>query len=143
MTTIAYKDGVIAYDSRVTRGTTIDYDDYEKCIESNGVKFALSGATGDHPRLIEAYFGADHKNVDACALAFDGETIWVVGHNDADGLWKTAVSPERVYAIGSGSSHALTAMDMGASAAEAIEMAKKRDTCTGGQVRTITTQVNK
>jgi ATP-dependent protease HslVU (ClpYQ) peptidase subunit len=137
MTTIAYKAGVIAYDSRITCGTTIDYDDYEKCIEHKGVKFVLSGATSDFPRLIEAYFGADHKSVDANALAFDGETLWNVGHNDSDGLWKTAIAPERIYAIGSGTSHALTAMDMGASAAEAIEMAKKRDTCTGGDVRTI------
>ena len=30
MTTIAYKDGVIAYDSRTTRGTVISDDDCEK-----------------------------------------------------------------------------------------------------------------
>lgn len=137
MTTIAYKDGVIAYDSRVTRNTIIDYDDYEKCVESKGVKFVMSGPTGDFSRLIDAYFGAEQKSVDASAIAFDGETIWVVGHNDTDGLWKTAISPERVYAIGSGTSHALTAMDMGASAAEAVEMAKRRDTGTGGAVRTL------
>jgi 20S proteasome alpha/beta subunit len=135
MTTIAYKDGVIAYDSRITRGNIIDYDDYEKLVETQGVKFILTGATGDFPRLISAYFGSPEKNVDANALAFDGETIWQVGHNDTDGLWKAAIRLDRSYAIGSGTAHALTAMDLGATAAEAVEMAKKRDTSTGGQVR--------
>ena len=37
MTTIAYKDGVIAYDSRVTRGDLITDDDCDKCIERDGV----------------------------------------------------------------------------------------------------------
>lgn len=42
---------------------------------------------------------------------------------------------DRTDAIGNGSPFALTAMDMGSAAAEAVEMAKKRDTSTGGQVR--------
>jgi 20S proteasome alpha/beta subunit len=135
MTTIAYKDGVIAYDSRITLGAIISHDDYEKLIETKGVKFILTGATGDFSRLIEAYFGASHKNLDASGLAFDGETIWCIGHNNYGGFWKIPVSPRSIYAMGSGMPHALTAMDMGASAGEAVEMAKKRDTGTGGQVR--------
>lgn len=135
MTTIAYKDGVIAYDSRITLGTIIEHDDYEKLVESKGVKFILTGATGDFPRLIEAYFGATHKNLDASGLAFDGEKIWRIGHNNYGGFWKIAVPPSSVCALGSGMPHAMTAMDMGASAAVAVEMAKKRDTGTGGQVR--------
>lgn len=47
MTTIAYKDGVIAYDSQITRGNTITYDDYEKCVERNGVRLICSGAVSD------------------------------------------------------------------------------------------------
>lgn len=135
MTTIAYKDGVIAYDSRITCGSIIEHDNYEKLIESKGVKFILTGATSDFPRLIDVYFGGKHKNIDATGLVFDGETIWCVGHSNFGGFWRTVVSPRSVYAMGSGTPHALTAMDMGASAAEAVEMAKKRDTCTGGQVR--------
>lgn len=138
MTTIAYKDGVIAYDSRITNGTRIDYDDYEKCTEENGVQFLLSGSTADFPKLIEAYFGAEHTDVDAQAIAVEAGTLWLVAHNDGTGAWKTALLPEAPYALGSGSSHALTAMDMGASAYEAVEMAMKRDSCTGGKIRTLT-----
>ena len=39
------------------------------------------------------------------------------------------------YAIGSGADHAFTAMDCGCSAKEAVQMAVKRDTCTGGRIR--------
>nr|WP_319527788.1 proteasome subunit beta [Pseudomonas laurentiana] len=137
MTTIAYKGGVIAYDSRITRGTIIDYEDYEKLVEVKGIKFVLAGATADFPRLIDAYFGAPVTNIDASALAVDGETVWCVGHNDTDGLWKFEVLPDRPYAIGSGTTHALTAMDMGANAFQAVEMAAKRDTSTGGKIRTL------
>ncbi|MCH5583127.1 proteasome subunit beta [Pseudomonas syringae] len=137
MTTIAYKDGVIAYDSRITNGAFIDTDDYEKCLERDGVQFVLTRATADFPRLIESFFGARHKNVDCSALAFDGQTIWCMGHNNRDRFWKTAISPGIAHAMGSGMPHAFTAMDMGATAAEAVEMAKKRDTGTGGRVRTL------
>lgn len=137
MTTIAYKDGVIAYDSRITLGTIIETDTYEKLVEREGVKFVLTGATADFSRLIECFFGAKHRNVDCSAIAFDGQAIWCLGHNNRDGFWKTPLSHSSVYAMGSGMPHALTAMDMGATAAEAIEMAKKRDTCTGGTVRTV------
>ena len=58
------------------------------------------------------------------------EIIWSEGR-----LFKYQVDHQ--YAIGSGSNNAITAMDMGATAAEAVEMAKKRDTGTGGLVRTL------
>lgn len=57
MTTIAYKDGVIAYDSRVTRSGTIVSDNAPKCQVVDGVSFFLSGAVCDEKALIAAYFG--------------------------------------------------------------------------------------
>lgn len=136
MTTIAYKDGVIAYDSRSTRGTTILDDDTNKLQVVKGVRFLCTGATCDFAALIAAFFGADAPSaVEASALAWDGSALWLVGHDDKTGAWKDSLELDRPYAIGSGSNHALTAMDMGATAVEAIQMAKKRDTCTGGRVR--------
>lgn len=44
---------------------------------------------------------------------------------------------ERPFAIGSGRDFALAAMDMGATAKEAVEMAAKRDVYTGGTIRTV------
>jgi len=74
-----------------------------------------------------------------CAIAgwaFDGEKLCYAGYSETDGLCKTPIWLERPYVIDSGSDHAMTAMDMGATAAESVEMAKKRgDTSTGGVVR--------
>uniref|UniRef100_A0AAU6W498 Proteasome subunit beta n=2 Tax=root TaxID=1 RepID=A0AAU6W498_9VIRU len=136
MTTIAYKDGVIAYDSQITSGNTITYDDYEKCHEVKGVKFVMSGKTSDYEDLQSAWFGASvTRNLEAAAIVFDSERLWYIGADTDSGFWKCPIDGKGLYAIGSGADHALTAMDMGATAGEAVEMAKKRDTGTGGQVR--------
>ena len=138
MTTIAYKDGVIAYDSRITRDTEILYDDFQKCREEKGVKFILAGKTSHYARLVAAYFGAaESRDLHCSAIIIDADGLWYAVNDGEDGFWKSPLISEKPYAIGSGGLHALTAMDMGATAAEAVEMAKKRDTCTGGLVRTI------
>lgn len=136
MTTIAYKDGVIAYDSQITRGDVITYDDYEKCIDQAGVKFFCCGTVSDYQRLVDAYFGAKPDgNIDATALVLDGDSLMMVAVDDATGLWKSPVMRDRPYAIGSGTPYAFAAMDMGASAEKAVEMAARRDTSTGGKIR--------
>nr|DAF79133.1 MAG TPA: Proteasome subunit alpha type-2 [Caudoviricetes sp.] len=138
MTTIAYKDGVIAYDSQVTRGDVITDDAYEKCIEQKGVKFFCAGPVSDHQRLVDVYFGAKPEgNIDAAALVVDGERMMHVAVDDVTGLWKTPILLSRIYAIGSGTPYAFAAMDMGASAYKAVEIAAKRDTSTGGTIRTV------
>lgn len=138
MTTIAYKDGVIAYDSQITRGDVITYDDYEKCIEQAGVKFFCCGTVSDYQRLVDAYFGAKPDgNIDATALVLDGDSLMMVAVDDATGLWKSPVMRDRPYAIGSGTPYAFAAMDMGASAEKAVEMAARRDTSTGGRIRSL------
>lgn len=138
MTTIAYKDGVIAYDSRVTRGDLITDDDCDKCIERDGVKFFMSGALCDYDALVGAYFGtAPSGKVDASAIVVDGGKLLMVAVDDDTGLWKSPIKPDRPYAIGSGTPYAFAAMDMGASAEKAVEMAARRDTSTGGTIRTL------
>lgn len=139
MTTIAYKDGVIACDARITNGTTITYDDYDKVIERDGVSFVLCGYLCDYAKLIGAWFGETFTvAVEASALVYDGNSLCYAAYDVNEGLCKTPILMERPYAIGSGSSHALTAMDMGATAYQAVEMAMKRDSCTGGKIRTLT-----
>ena len=137
MTTIAYKDNVIAYDSRVTSDITIIDDNCEKKRVENNVAFFLTGSTADHDRLIAAYFGAEInlKNVNANAMVADSDALYLIGVDEEVGIFRTPLSKDITYAIGSGADHALTAMDMGLSAADAVKMAAKRDTCTGGKIR--------
>lgn len=114
MTTIAYKDGIIAYDSQITRGDVITYDDYEKCLEREGVKFICSGAVPDFARLVDVYFGAKPDgSIDATAMVLDGDKLMMIAVDDNTGLWKSPIMLDRPYAIGSGTPYAFAAMDMG------------------------------
>lgn len=138
MTTIAYKDGVIAFDSRQTRSGSIVSDDVVKHRLVDGVSFFLSGAVCDEKALIAAYFGTPSPvPVECSGYAVDGGNLLMVGHDDKTGVWKQDLDLANPDAIGSGSAYALAAMDMGASAEEAVRAAMKRDIYTGGKVRTV------
>lgn len=138
MTTIAYKDGVIAYDTRQTRNGTIVSDDCSKCQVVDGVKFFLSGHVCDEKALIAAYFGTPSPvPVECSGYVVDGGKLMMVGHANKTGIWKQELDPANPDAIGTGSPYALAAMDMGASAEDAVRAAMKRDIYTGGKVRVI------
>ena len=135
MTTIAYKDCVIAYDSRITAGTTITDDDYNKHTQHGGVDFFLTGCIADFEKFYAAYDGEPvDSDMRVSGFAVTCGDIWQVAYNQEDKFWKIKLSHQKVYADGSGTSYALTAMDMGASAADAVRMAIKRDSCSGGNV---------
>ena len=139
MTTIAYKDGVIAYDGRQTRSNRIVSDTAQKCTVVDGVSFFLSGTVCDEKALIAAYFGAPSSApVECSGYVVDSGKLMLIGHDDDTGIWRQDLDPSNPDAIGSGSPYALAAMDMGASAEEAVLAAMKRDIYTGGKVTTIT-----
>ncbi|MBX9754803.1 MAG: proteasome subunit beta [Pseudomonadaceae bacterium] len=139
MTTIAYKDGVIACDSRQTRSSAIVSDDCHKRQVVDGISFFLSGAICDEKALIAAYFGTPSPvPVECSGYVVDGDKLMMVGHDDKTGIWKQDLDPANPDAIGSGAPYALTAMDMGASAEDAVRAAMKRDIYTGGKVKTFT-----
>ena len=141
MTTIAYKDGVIAYDSRQTRNDRIISDNAPKCQVVSGVSFFLSGAVCDEKALIAAYFGTPSAvPVECSGYVVDGGNLMMVGHDDKTGIWKQDLELSNPDAIGSGSAYAIAAMDMGASAEEAVRAAMKRDTYTGGKVCSLVIQ---
>ncbi|WEX18958.1 proteasome subunit beta [Pseudomonas sp. G11] len=138
MTTIAYKDGIIAYDGRVTAGRTIVYDDFDKLRERDGAFFLGTGATSEINKLIGLFFGEEIiGECGAEAIVAQDGVLTLIGYYEGK-LSKTPMLLDRPYAIGSGMDHALTAFDMGASAYQAVEMAMKRDSCTGGKIRTLT-----
>lgn len=136
MTTIAYKDGIIAYDSRTTANDIITNDNHDKKSVVDGVVFIMSGATSDRQRFIDIYFDKrnDFKNCDASALVVNDGKLYLVSIDDNDGMWKQPMELDNPCALGSGSRFALTAMDCGLGAEKAVEMAMKRDIRTGGKV---------
>src|SRR5690606_5707700 len=136
MTTVAVRDGVMACDSRMT-GEFIAQA--HKVIQGEGI---LVGYCGD---CIAAYAFAEYVaglsedkphnggDDDIELLVLKGRKLFLV-----DNRLRWFPIPERYYAIGSGSQAAMVAMHMGATAREAVEMAKRVDPYTGGRVREFT-----
>lgn len=138
MTTIAYhhERKEIACDGRTTRGDTIMNDSSEKMVERDGVKFFLCGATCDYELLISMYFGTKADLVpEANALVIDGGVVYRIGCQTDGVFWKCKSGCND--AIGSGWQFALSAMDFGKSAKEAIKYAATRDVGTGGKISVI------
>lgn len=138
MTTIAIKDGTIAYDSRVTAGDLISDDDHEKCSIVNSVRFFFSGSLCDQERFIQLYFNLEtnFKNIGCSAFVVVDRKLFKVAVDDEQGMWRQELKLSIPNAAGSGSQFALTAMDLGCSAKKAVKMAIKRDSKSGGKIRT-------
>lgn len=146
MTTIAWKDGVIAYDGRASSGGTILTDDLDKAFRrpDTDLIFVCTGNRSDVSTMIEDYLyqrAVDRKEFTTAAIILHpgGKVSWLSVNEDT-GEWQDLPLDGPMLecgALGSGRDHALTAMDMGASAVEAVEMAAKRDIYTGGTVRSI------
>ena len=141
MTTIAYKDGVIARDSRSTDPVGyIISDREEKMYQRDGVVFFCYGRATEIDLLIDVYFGEaidPNLEVDVSAFVVEDEVLYTVGI-DCGLVFKNKCMKDEIYAFGSGGDIAIGAMEMGASAAEAVEVAKRRDSKTGGEVKTFT-----
>jgi len=134
MTTIAFKDGLIAYDSRCTQDQTIVDDNHNKKVTVEKVHFFFSGALSDYNDFIESYFGKKPEYKLSCsAFVCDKGKVYKCGVDNEIMFWKVLI--EVPASIGSGQDHAITAMDMGADAKTAVKMAIKRDSGSGGRVR--------
>lgn len=141
MTTIAYKDGAIAYDSRVTDGGYIADDNFNKRFDVDGVSFFLTGCVTDYVKLIDAYFGGEPRGrMDCKAFVYDNGDLFECGVSDPSGLWKYKMRLDNPAAIGSGAQFALAAMFLGESASDAVTLASKLDSATGGRIRIFSIQ---
>ena len=141
MTTIAYKDGVIAYDSRVTDGGYITDDNFNKRFDVDGVSFFLTGCITDYASLIDAYFGGKpRRHIDCKAFVYDNGEVFECGVSGASGLWKYRMRLDNPAAIGSGAQFALAAMFLGEPASDAVALASKLDSATGGCIRIFSIQ---
>lgn len=135
MTTIAYKDDIIAYDSQATCADVVTTYSANKHVKRDGVHFFMCGGFADYEGFITAYLAGKSpgKHIDIlCYIVRDG-IVYRAG-SDKGELW---IQKARVTgSIGSGSHFAFGAMDAGCSAKEAVKIAVKRDTGTGGRIRT-------
>lgn len=144
MTTIAYRDGIMAADT-LCSGSSTRWGEVEKLRAAAG---CIGGAAGPAP-AVEAFCYWIENELVAGVLHAPYFTTEVEG--SVDGL---LVTPSGVIwnwcgkgrlfrlnapftAVGSGAQIAMGAMAMGASAEKAVEIASRFDVYTGGRITTL------
>jgi ATP-dependent protease HslVU (ClpYQ) peptidase subunit len=143
LTTISYKDGIVAYDSRCVGGQRIVDDNFDKKYLRDGLVGFFCGEVGKVEKLFDMYisecaYDEDEIDTDIEGLIVSKDGLKNVGLYEGR-LVVCDMNPKRSYAFGSGGSYALTALDLGKTAAESVKMAAKRDVFTGGKIRTFKT----
>lgn len=142
MTTVAFKDGIMAGDTRGHDGAVglVPIPKvFKKKIKNKEVIFGVAGYWEAALMFIDWYASRDASIMerlmklrgddDFDVIIWDGKKLI-----NADALMYPVELTEAYYAIGSGAAHAITAMDCGKSAVQAVQMAMKRDTNTGGRI---------
>lgn len=158
MTTIAFKNGVIAADSRVTvtseEGGARNFNTkklFRKTVQIEGkptdVILATAGESAPGSLFVEAW-GTGKSLPEIRELFTYSEADFSILVVTAEGLFEVdkwcVLEPvyEPFYAIGSGSKLAMGAMEAGASAQKAVEIACKRDPYTALPVVTMRLKPN-
>jgi len=138
MTTVAFRDGVMACDTRMTGGFISVCKD--KIVSG---REAIVGFCGDP---IAAYCGAQYlagelqdrpiinSKDDVLFLMYREGSLYMV---DGD-LRELPLDGNKYFAIGSGEQAAMVAMHMGATARDAVAMAIKVDENSGGRIKVFT-----
>lgn len=142
MTTIAWRDGVLAADSQVTHsGDESSGSRKHKCKKlfrkkAFGYEVIIATAGEGSPGMIFVdWYGKRSKppavlnDTDFTCLVLDADGLW-----EFDSYCRGEKIEEPFYAIGSGAKVALGAMHRGATAREAVEISKLVDPYTGGEV---------
>lgn len=135
MTTIAYKDGILASDSRLTIEDNVQTDKCKKIWRlADGTLFAASG-DNEGGLLLLAALRAGRELGAKSDRAFDAIRILPKGRIFVtEGLvWSRW--PEKWVAIGSGAKYARAAIMAGAGAHDAVKIAIGLDPHSGGRVQ--------
>jgi ATP-dependent protease HslVU (ClpYQ) peptidase subunit len=138
MTTIAYRDGVLAADSLVTLGHTKVHGSYQKIRRIGSYLVGTVGSVADCQAFMEWLKRGDDthppRKGEYSALVIDPR-------GKVRELENGSVLPSprgaKFFALGSGGTFALAAMYAGATATEAVKIAAKIDTNTGLPVKTL------
>lgn len=138
MTTIAYRDGVLAADKRTTSGGT--FSGTMRKIHRRKSDGALCGGCG-HVPLIQGWqewFCAGERGKPPSLGDKDESAQIIVVRANGQVEFFTHLGRERVhdtfFAIGSGADLAFGAMEFGASARQAVAVAQRRDIHSGNGV---------
>lgn len=144
MTVIAYKDGVLACDSKLSGKDSHYWSSCKKIKKIKGYLIGTAGSFGPteffmakfDPKVIEEKRFVPLKQ-SSKEVAFEAIIITPKGKvlfMEEDGIF-AEIKIHGHIAIGSGEVIAMAAMDCGATAVEAVKIAIKRDISCGGRVQ--------
>lgn len=146
MTTITYRDGVMAGDGRAFGFDKMSVGEKTKVFRlSDGTLIGVSTSALGIPKAVRDWV---ERGMDSSAIPvprdkdkFDFEALIVRANGEAellDGNWLPG-DPVKAdyYAIGSGKQFAMAALVLGKSAKESVEVAAQLDVWTGGSVSTV------
>jgi len=137
MTIIAYKDGIVAYDSYLTRGNIVTDFGFNKHFKRSGYHIFLCGSVSDYELLVDLILGGSlitGYTYNAEALYVKDRKLYHCSVDNSEGFWVRPSRLEVSTAIGSGSDLAYAAMDCGRSAKQAVAVAIKRSIYCGGKI---------
>lgn len=146
MTTIAYRDGVIAADSRVTHGENESARIhsckklFRKTVTQGKKSFDVIIATAGEssPGMVFVDWYGTGKPIPEMFMHLGGDFICLVlspqGLFEFDVYCRGEQVLDDFYAVGSGAKAALGAMHCGKSAIEAVRVAARIDPYTGGRI---------
>lgn len=134
MTTIAYRDGTLAVDSRGSCGGWVTNDQTVKIMRAqNGTIYAWSGELAATWRLVQQIVAG--QSIEKTEV--DARIIVLPKNGDLTVIEENGFFPhprKQFAAWGSGFPAALAALHMGASPKKAVEIASLIDSATGGNV---------
>lgn len=150
MTTFAYsrKESIIAIDGRLTSDDIIQSDTFEKYqVAESGAVYFIVGAVSDALEFIqyieEGFEIIDEDiNISANVIRVKDGKPCIYGV-ECGQIWNDELSTCDYRTYGTGAPYALSAMDMGKTAKQAVEYAMTRDIYTGGKVTTYNIKTGK
>lgn len=147
MTTIAFRDGIIAADSRMTYSTEAGGSRKHLCTKlyrnqiTEGKRtfdVIIATAGQSSPALVFVDWYGSGKPIPDVLLNIDSDFTCLIlrpdGLYEADAFCRPDKIIEDFYAVGSGAKEAMTAMRCGKSAVEAVRLAAQSDPYTGGKI---------
>lgn len=143
MTTIAYRNGVMASDTLVSDEGYLQKTFRPKIKEIRGCLVGCAGGAWAGNVFFEWFEGNKEDDCFANELSGDDDfTALVVDANKEVFIYNRYLSPDDVsdmdnVAIGSGSKIAMALMDFGATAEEAVKVTIDHDLYSGGKIQTI------
>jgi len=136
MTTIAWNNTEIAWDSQQTSGTDIKWIDREKVRAKDGKVYALAG----DPRMFNALIAWEKNGADPEVYPGNDTDVFVVFFKEDVHIYVLGYALTRmrdVYAIGTGGDLAIAAMRAGLTPAAAVTLVEDMDIYTGGPINSL------